>query len=165
MQYSTPTLSNPVYYSAPLLLAFVFSVVMLVTDKNLQTDFGTVSSGYYFHWYVVAVTAVADIIGAALLLLFRSRGIFKLNVIGSGLLVVVFLGAVLTYSQVGFSSASAFANYLFGVTYSGGDIRYLYDVLVALYLATFLWGVIGLATSRPAPSPPVPLEIMPPSTP
>ena len=93
-------------------------------------------------------TAVADLIGVALLLLLRSRTAVKLCTLGSALVVVVFLGAIFTYSQVGFASASDFANYLFGITYSGGDIRYLYDVLLAVYIATFLWGVVGLAMTR-----------------
>ncbi len=93
-------------------------------------------------------TAVADLIGVALLLLLRSRTAVKLCTLGSVLLVVVFLGAIFTYSQVGFASASDFANYLFGMTYYGGDIRYLYDVLLVVYIATFLGGVVGLAMSR-----------------
>jgi hypothetical protein len=148
MQSATRTGLNPAFYGVAFLLAFVLSVVMLLTDKNLRTDFGTVSSGYYFHWYVVAATAVADIVGATLLFLRPSRLGMKLGVIGSGLLAAIFLGDILTYSQVGFSSASAFANYLFGVTYFGGDIRYLYDALLAVYLATFLWGILALVVSR-----------------
>jgi len=141
---------NPAYYGLPFLLAFVLSVVMLITDKNLQTNFGSVSSGYYLHWYVVAGTAVADILGAVLLFLLRSSIALKTGVVGSGLLVAVFLGDIFTYSQVGFSSASDFANYLFGVTYYGGDIRYLYDVLLAVYIATFLWGIVSLVLTRRA---------------
>jgi len=139
---------NPIFFSAAFVLAFAFSVVMLITDTNLQTDFGSMSSGYYAHWYVILGTAVADLIGVALLLLLRSRTAVKLCTLGSALVVVVFLGAIFTYSQVGFASASDFANYLFGITYSGGDIRYLYDVLLAVYIATFLWGVVGLAMTR-----------------
>ena len=138
---------NPIFYSGAFVLAFALSVVMLMTDTNLQTNFGTTSM-YYAHWYVVLGTAVADLVGAALLLTFRSRTAVKLGVIGSGLLVVLFLGVIATYSQVGFASAGDFANYLFGVTYFGGNIRYLYDVLLATYLGTFVWGVAGLLLSR-----------------
>jgi hypothetical protein len=141
---------NPIFFSAAFVLAFALSVVMLITDTNLQTDFGTMSSGYYAHWYVILGTAVADLIGVALLLLLRSRTAVKLCTLGSGLLVAVFLGAIFTYSQVGFASASDFANYLFGITASSGDIRYLYDTLLAVYIATFLWGVAGLLMSRRA---------------
>src|SRR5208282_805149 len=148
MADSERVVPNPVFFSGAFVLAFALSVVMLVTDTNLQTDFGTMSSGYYVHWYVILGTAVADLIGVALLLLLRSRTAVKLCTIGSGLLVAVFLGAIFTYSQVGFASASDFANYLFGITYYGGDIRYLYDVLLAVYIATFLGGDVGLAMPR-----------------
>jgi hypothetical protein len=153
---------NPAFYGAAFLLAFVLSVVMLITDKNLRTNFGTISSGYYFHWYVVAATAVADIVGAALLFLRPSRMGLKIGVIGSGLLAVIFLGDILTYSLVGFSSASAFANYLFGISYFGGDIRYLYDALLAVYIATFLWGIVSLVFSRSSASSASKSETMPP---
>lgn len=143
-------LPNPAFYSLPFFLAFALSIVMVTTDTNLQTNFGTVTSGYYFHWYVVLGTAVADVVGAVLLLLVRSRTAFTVGVIGSGLLVAIFLGDVLAYSQVGFSSASAFANYLFGITYYGGDVRYLYDLLLAVYIATFLFGLVVLALTRRA---------------
>ncbi|HLM70095.1 MAG TPA: hypothetical protein VK423_01760 [Thermoplasmata archaeon] len=152
------TSPNPILYSIAFLLAFALSVVMLMTDTNLRTDFGTMSSGYYAHWYVILGTAIADLIGAALLLLLRSRTSVKLGVLGSGLLVAIFIGAIFTYSQVGFSSASDMANYLFGVTDFGGDIRYLYDVLLAVYIATFLWGAAGLALSRGAIAPGTPAK-------
>jgi len=142
---------NPILYSGAFFLAFVLSVVMLVTDTNLQHDFGTMPNGYYYHWYVILGTAVADLIGAALLLILRSRTTIKLGVLGSGIVVVILVSAVFTYSQVGFASASDFANYLFGITYYGGDIRYLYDALLVVYIAAFLWGIIGLAMSRDRP--------------
>lgn len=151
-------LPDPALYCLPFFLAFALSIVMLITDKNLQTNFGTVTSGYYFHWYVVLGTSVADIVGAILLLLVRSRRAFTGGVIGSGFLVAIFLGAVLGYSQVGFTSASAFANYLFGITYYGGDVRYLYDVLLAVYIATFLFGIAVLALTRRTRSTPRPSE-------
>jgi hypothetical protein len=137
-----------VAYSLLFLLAFALSVVMLLTDQNLKTDFGSVSSGYYLHWYVVLVTAIADLVGAALLLAVRSRFAVKVGVAGSGLLALVFLGDIFTYSQVGFTSAGTFANYLFGITYYGGDIRYLYDAVLAVYLLTALVGVVLLLATR-----------------
>ncbi|HEV2520188.1 MAG TPA: hypothetical protein VGX00_06165 [Thermoplasmata archaeon] len=129
-------------YGVLFLVAFGLTVVMLFTDKNLQTDFGAQSSGYYFHWYVVLVTGVADLVGAALLIVVRSRLAVKAGVAGSGFLSLVFLGDVFTYSQVGFASASDFAKYLFGFTYSGNDIRYLYDALLGVYLLAFVVGLV-----------------------
>lgn len=143
----------PVLYSLAFLLAAILSFVMLATDKNLQTDFGTMSSGYFVHWYVVLATAIADLVGVALLLVLRSRTAVKLGVIGSALLTLAFVGVIATYAQVGFASASDFAQYLFGATYFGGDIRYLYDVLLATYIGTFVLGVVGLALTREARAP------------
>jgi len=138
----------PVLYAAPFALAFGLTVLMLVTDKNLQTNFGTVSSGYYLHWWGVLVTAVADLVAIGLLLLLRSRTSVKIGTIGSGLLIVAFLGVILSYSQVGFASAMQFAQYLFGVTYYGGNLRYLYDVVLATYFGTFALGIAGLLLTR-----------------
>jgi hypothetical protein len=140
-------------YSALFLLACALSVVMLLTDSNLKTDFGTLKSGYYAHWYVVLVTAIADLVGAALLLAVASRTAIRLGVVGSGLLALVFVADIFTYAQVGFASAGDFANYLFGVTYYGGDIRYLYDALLAVYILTFIVGLVMLGRTRsPGPS-------------
>jgi hypothetical protein len=141
----------PILYGVLFLTTAALTTVMLVTDKNLQTDFGTVSSGYFVHWYGVLVTAVADVIAAGLLFLLRSRTAVKLGVIGSGVLALVFVGIIFTYSQVGFSSAGDFAQYLFGVTYFGGDIRYLYDLLLGTYVFTFVCGAVGLVATRNSP--------------
>src|SRR5271169_3170762 len=116
------TIADPLYYSLAFFLAFVVTVIMLATYKNLQTDFGAVTSGYYLHWYILLATAVLDLLGTLVLAFVRSRTVFKLGTLVSGLLAVFLLGAVFTYHQVGFASASDMANYLFGVTYYGGDI-------------------------------------------
>ncbi len=148
-----PRTRFPIVYSAGFLLAAVLSFVMLATDSNLRTDFGAMSSGYFAHWYAVLAMAVVDLAGAGLLLAWRTRSAVKLGVVGSGLLALALVAAVFTYAQVGFASAGAFANYLFGVTYSGGDVRYLYDALLATYLVTCFGGAVGLALTRPTPAP------------
>jgi uncharacterized membrane protein len=145
--------SFPALYSLAFLLAAALSFVMLATDKNLRTDFGTVPTGYFVHWYAVLVMGVVDLLGAALLLVLRSRTAVKLGVVGSALLTIANLAVIATYSQVGFASASDFAQYLFGVTYFGGDLRYLYDLLLATYIGTFALGVVGLAITRNSPKP------------
>lgn len=139
-------------YSSVFFLAFALSVLMLVTDTNLRTDFGAMSSGYFSHWYVVLATALVDLIGGALLVTRGSRTAIAAGAVGSGLLALLFVGDIFTYGQVGFNSAGDFANYLFGVTYSGGDIRYLYDALLAVYLIGFLAGVVALWRTRPVPA-------------
>jgi len=148
MENPKPRPAYPAYYGLAFLLAFALSVVMLITDKNLQTDFGTVSNGYFVHWYVILGTAVADLVGAALLLAVRSRLSVLIGVIGSALLTLLLVGAIFTYSQVGFASTTDMANYLFGITYYGGDIRYLYDALLAVYIGTFVTGVVMLVATR-----------------
>jgi hypothetical protein len=149
-------LDDPAYYGPWFLLAFVLSAVMLVTDKNLQNDFGAMSSGYYLHWYGVLAMAIIDLIGAILLFTVRSRLVLKLGVLVSGLFSLALVGVVFTYSQVGFASAGDFANYLFGITYYGGDIRYLYDLLLAVYAVTFLYGLLVLVLSRDREATPTP---------
>jgi len=138
----------PLVYSTPFLVAAGLTVLMLITDKNLQTDFGSVSSGYFEQWYLILATAVADVVGAVLLLVLRSRRAVLAGVIGSASLGLLLLAGIFTYQQVGFASAGQMANYLFGITYYGGDIRYLYDVLLATYIATFVGGVVGLIATR-----------------
>jgi len=147
-------------YSLLFFVAFALSIVMLQTDSNLRTDFGTISSGYFSHWYVVLATAIADIVGALLLVVVASRTAVRAGVVGSGLLSAIFLGDIFTYRQVGFASASDFAKYLFGQVYYGGDIRYLYDVLLAVYLITFVAGLLALRWVRPSP-PPTPAPVSP----
>jgi len=146
----------PLLYSLVFLLAAGLSILMLITDKNLQTNFGSLSTGYYYHWYVVLGMAVVDLVGAGLLLAYRSRWMVKLGVVGSGAFAVVLLAVILTYSQVGFSSAMSFAQYLFGITYYGGDLRYLYDILLATYIGGFVVGVVSLALTRTAHASTVP---------
>lgn len=136
------------------LLALGLTVLMLLTDTNLRTDFGSMSSGYFSHWYVVLATGVADAIGATLLLVVGSRRTIQVGAVGAGLIALLFVADVLTYSQVGFSSAQSFASYLFGWTASSGNIRFLYDVLLGVYVVTAATGVGVLRTRRRAPTVP-----------
>ncbi len=150
---------GPRLYGFLFAAAAIVSAVMLVTDTNLRTDFGTVTSGYYLHWYVILITAVADAIGAVGLWVVGSRRAVQVGTVASGLLILILLGDIFTYSAVGFATAGDFANYLFGITYYGGNIRYLYDLLLGVYIVTFGSGLGLLAArrSRPpkAPTPPV----------
>lgn len=153
METPKPKSRFAVVYALPFLVAFGLAVWMLMSDMNLQTDFGT-QAKYYAHWYGVVAMAVVSLGAVVLLLALRSRTAVKLGVIGSGLLAVAMVGIIFSYSQVGFSSAGDFANYLFGVKYYGGDVRYLYDALLGTYVVTFLIGVVGLLATRPSRSPP-----------
>jgi hypothetical protein len=138
-------------YSLAFVVAGVLSVVMLVTDKNLQNNFGTVSSGYFVHWYAVLGMAILDFAGAGLLIAVGTRRMAQIGVIGSALFALAMVADIATWSLVGFSSPTSFADYLFGVTYFGGDIRYLFDALLAAYIATSAVGAVGLRLTRDAP--------------
>jgi len=151
---------GPRLYGVLFAAATIVSAVMLVTDTNLRTDFGTLTSGYYLHWYVILITAVADLIGAVGLWVVGSRRAVRAGVIASGLLILILVGAIFTYSSVGFSTAGDFANYLFGITYYGGNIRYLYDLLLGIYIVTFGSG-LGLLALRPSRNAPAPSQPQP----
>jgi hypothetical protein len=144
-------------FSLLLLVDFIVSVVMLATDKNLQTDFG-VQSPYYLHWYGVLAMAVLDLLLGLALLAFSTMPALqrmrlsarKAVVMGSFvwvvLAIVAMVGIVSSYSQVGFPNANQFAQYLFGVTPYPGALSYipwLYDLLLAAYLVTALVGAVA----------------------
>jgi len=135
-------------YAPFFLLAFALSVGILLTDRNLRTSFGPVSHGDYTLLYVLLVTALADLVAASLLLFAPVRRAILGGTAGAGLQVLVLTGDILAYREVGFATAADFARYLFGVTYYGGDIRYLYDVLLAVYLVTFGVGLVLLTVAR-----------------
>ena len=121
-----------------LLIDLAITAVILYTDKNVQTDFGTVKP-YFIHWYGLGVTALVDLIGAIVLLARPSRGTVTAAAVGSLLLALFLIGDIATYSQVGFSSPLDFARYLFGIVKYPGTGSYipgLYDALFAFYVIT-----------------------------
>ena len=133
------------------LLAFALSVAILLTDRNLRTSFGPVSHGDHTLLYVLLVTALADLVAASLLLFVPVRRAILGGTAGAGLQVLVLTGDILAYREVGFATAADFARYLLGVTYYGGDVRYLYDVLLSVYLVTFVAGLLFLTVARTRP--------------
>jgi hypothetical protein len=153
-------------FGTVLFVAFLVSVVMLVTDKNLQTDFGAVSP-YYLHWYGVLAMAIVDLVVAAALF-GTSRSAMRDRMSASTrragviaavawvvIAIVVMVGIVATYSQVGFANMGQFEQYLFGVTPYSGALSYipwLYDLLLAVYIVAL--GVGAFATQRAAPTVP-----------
>ena len=147
-----------------LVVAFVVTFVMLVTDKNLQTNFGA-QSPYYFHWYGALAMGVLDLlVGLAIVATssrsfprMESKSTRRVGVIGglawTTLALAATVGIVATYAQVGFPSAGEFARYLFGISAYPGALSYipgLYDVLVVLYVLAAACGVLAL---RPSGSP------------
>jgi hypothetical protein len=143
-----------------LLVDFLVAVVMLATDKNLQTNFGA-SSPYYIHWYGVLGIAVVTLIGGLVVLslasprmmamLPRSRPpMFLFAAFGWSVLVVLaMVGIVESYSQVGLPSASEFGKYLFGTSAYPGALSYipwLYDLMLGMFALTAI--VAALAAWR-----------------
>ncbi len=133
-------------------VATALAIWMLLSDQNLRTDFGTLSNGSYAHWYAVLAMAIVSGAGGVLLATVRSRWAIWAGTIGAALLALAMVGDIFTYAQVGFSSAWDFAQYLFGITYYGGDVRYLYDALLAVYIITAIVGAVLLAVTRPRPT-------------
>ncbi|OWP57355.1 MAG: hypothetical protein B2I17_01590 [Thermoplasmatales archaeon B_DKE] len=142
----------PAYLAVLFLIQFIITMVILFTDQNLQTDFGTVPK-YFIHWYGLLVTGVVDIIAFIVLLAVRKRSIVGVGV-GWGVFVAAFQVAdIATYStlNIGFSAGS-FAQYLFGVTKFSGALPYipgLYDLLFALYIVAIGVGLFIRSKMKP----------------
>jgi hypothetical protein len=152
--------------AALLLVDFVVSVIMLITDKNLQTDFGGAKM-YYAHWYGVLAMGLVDLAGAMVVVVFafpatgeRSPGWLRRQVglvalAWSVLAIAAMVGIVETYSQVGFPSASEFSKYLFGTTPYPGVLSYipwLYDFLLACYVLTAIVAAVAVWRGRSKPA-------------
>lgn len=137
--------------------AFVITAVILFTDRNLQTNFGLVSSGYFYHWYVLFATATVDVAGATLLIAFRSKRLSIAGTVGTAVLSAFLVLDVLSYESVagGSMTFSEFASYLFGFgTYSGAlpYIPGLYDILIIVYVIASIVGVFAIITSVHSPA-------------
>lgn len=121
-----------------LLIDFAITLVILFTDKNLQTDFGIVKP-YFIHWYGLLITGIVDIIGAGIIFARPTGRNSTIAAVGTLLLALFLIADIVTYSMVGFSSASSFATYLFGFTKFKGSLSYipgLYDILFVFYVIT-----------------------------
>jgi hypothetical protein len=149
-----------------LLLDAVVAIVMLATDKNLQTNFGA-QSPYFVHWYGVLAMALVDLLLAVALLACASvpmlkrippsgrRGVVIGALAWTVIGILASVGIVSSYMEVGFSSMNQFAQYLFGVTPYPGALSYipgLYDLLLVLYVVTAIVGALALRRTPSAPS-------------
>ncbi len=145
-----------------LLVDFLLAVVMLATDKNLQTDFGA-SSPYYAHWYGVLALAVVTLLAALAVLSLASPmmtmrmpkarpSMVLFAALGWSVIVILaMVGIVESYSQVGFSSASEFSKYLFGTSAYPGALSYipwLYDAMLGLFVLTAIVAAAAAFTAR-----------------
>lgn len=149
-------------FTGLLFVNFFLFLLMLITDKNLQTDFGSVPP-YYLHWYGVLVLSVITVILYVLMIPSLRRftsaegptGTGRLTlwaaVVWSWLVIVAMVAVLASYKQVGFGSANQFARYLFGVTAYPGALSYLpwlYDLVLALFLLTAAVGTIAVRQNR-----------------
>jgi hypothetical protein len=140
------------------LVDLVLSIVMLATDKNLQTDFGSVSP-YYSHWYGVLAMALVDLVVGAVLVAAAfpvlgtrlsppvQRAGTAVALLWAIIAIGAMVGVVTAYSQVGFSTESQFEQYLFNPTPFHGALSYLpwlYDALLAAYVVTAIVGIVAL---------------------
>jgi hypothetical protein len=145
-----------------LFVDFLLLLAMLITDKNLQTDFGAVAP-YYLHWYGVLALAVVTLLFAVLTVVTAGRSTLKGNrpqmarmaltagAVWCWFTVVVMVGIVASYKQVGFSTANQFAQYLFGVSAYPGALSYipwLYDLLLALFILSGILGIVAAVQNR-----------------
>ena len=135
---------------ALFIVAFVVAVIILLTDKNLQTDFG-IHTRYFIHWYGMLVIAIVALIAGAILLTTKKRNLGLAGTMGSAFIALFLVGDLATYSQVGFTSVSQFATYLFGVTKYPGSLSYIpgmYDLLLILFVLTAVIGAISLRGNK-----------------
>jgi hypothetical protein len=154
-----------VIFGLLIFLDFLLLVVMLVTDKNLQTDFGNskyMAPSYFLHWYGLLAEAILtllvafSVIGNALAPSMWAQRPRRVKAIVLGGLVWVILALladlaiVFTWSQVGFQNMSQFAMYLYDTASppASGYIPWLYDALIAMLVLTALVGVVAWARVR-----------------
>jgi hypothetical protein len=149
-------------FAALLWLDFFVVLVMLVTDRNLQTDFGAVSP-YYLHWYAGLALAIVTVLFAIMIPATarasspsagpaRSHRLVLVTAeVWSWVAVLGLVGVLATYRQVGFSTPSQFSMYLFGLSRYPGTLSYipgLYDVVLGLFVISAVMGAIAVARSR-----------------
>ncbi|MCL4451959.1 MAG: hypothetical protein M1327_04980 [Candidatus Thermoplasmatota archaeon] len=130
-----------------LVVAFITAVAILLTDKNLQTDFQTVPK-YFYHWYGMLVIALISLIGGVLITVKHNTFYGKVGVIGSSLIAIFLVADIATYSTLNVGlTASQFAGYLFSFSRYDGFKNYipgLYPLLFIEFILVVIVGVIGL---------------------
>ncbi len=150
-----------VIFGLLILVDFLLIVVMLATDKNLQTDFGS-SKPYFAHWYgllaegILTLLVAFSVIGNALAPSMWAQRPRRVKAIVLGGLVWVILALlanlaiVFTWSQVGFPNMNQFVMYLFDTASPAatGYIPWLYDALIAALVVTALVGVFAWTRVR-----------------
>jgi hypothetical protein len=150
-----------VIFGLMILIDFLLIAVMLVTDKNLQTDFHQ-TSPYFIHWYgllaegILTLLVALSVLGNALapsMWAQRPRRVKAIVLGGLGWVLLVLLAnlaIVFTWSEVGFKNMNQFAMYLYDTASpaAGGYIPWLYDALIAVLILTALVGLVAWTRVR-----------------
>jgi hypothetical protein len=135
MEQSSKFSSKLVFTSVLLFIITVIALIILITDKNLQTDFGAVKP-YYYHWYGLLFLAIFTFVCGILTLSKNSRLSRYSSILGGVIpLIFIIIDVFILYKSVGFYSYIQFAQYLFGISrypYSLPYIPGLFDVYTAL---------------------------------
>jgi len=126
-----------------LMLASVASLLILITDRNLQTDFGA-TKPYYYHWYGLLLLTFITLLGGSFTLIKNERTSRIIPVLGSLIpLIFILVDVFFLYGTVGFHNPDQFATYLFGLSKYPDTLSYL-PGLFDIYTVTL---VIALITS------------------
>ncbi|MHB8361156.1 MAG: hypothetical protein ACYDDC_05060 [Thermoplasmataceae archaeon] len=137
-----------------LLIDFIVTLTILITDNNLKNDFGIYKgSGYFYHWYGLMITGILDLIGAIILFIKPQKIFLMLGAIWSIIMIAFTVGDIFQYKSVGFSNASQFASYLFGLSkFPGAEPYYpgLFDILVGIYVIALIYSIIAVIKTRNA---------------
>lgn len=134
------------YPAIVYVLCLISTILILYTDRNLQTDFGS-TKPYFIHWYGMVTIAVVEVIAIIILLIRGSRSTLRASAIGSSILAIFLIADIFTYRMAGFNSPQQFATYLFGITRYDNSTSYvpgLYDVLFVLLIITAIASVFSL---------------------
>lgn len=133
------------YFSVLFFIQFLITLIILTSDQNLQTDFGTVPK-YFLHWYGMLVSGIVDIIAFVILIFTAKRLFIGLGVIWGAFMAVFQVADILTASSLNVGlTESQFATYLFGFSKYPGALPYipgLYDVLFAIYIVIVIAGIV-----------------------
>lgn len=133
--------------TALLIASTLISLVILFTDKNLQTDFGSVTR-YYYHWYGMLILALITLI-AAIITIGSGENKARISAfLGSFLPILgIIYDLFFQYKQAGFSSYQQFGTYLFGVSKYPGTLSYipgLFDFYTAVLLISLIISLVWL---------------------
>ncbi|MGC9294909.1 MAG: hypothetical protein ACP5E8_06500 [Thermoplasmata archaeon] len=133
------------------IISFIVDLVILATDNNLKTDFGSVHP-YFIHWYIFMFLDLITLVTSIYIGFFSSNlNYVKIGLIWSSIMVLIMVGDLLTYSSVGFSAPVQFAYYLFGFSKYPQSLSYipgLYSLLFIVYIFTIIVSIFFIRSYK-----------------